>query len=1344
MQEILEINSRDLTGGELDYDVVDLEAGELNINTIDLDSGELETVTVDASRIIPLERDVAELKNRGNVRYDTAQELTEEQQTQARENIDAQESISDLDEIRSNAASGASKVSNIQSDWNATTGDAAILNKPNLSNVATSGNYNDLNNKPSIPSQLSDLSSDSIHRLVSDAEKSTWNSKQDAIDDLEDIRENASAGATALQSEEDPIFSASAASGITAEDIASWNEHTSNIGTITGVSVNGTSVATSGVANISSVPASILEGTIPNGITAITQNQGDGSNKIATTSYVDTAINNLPDPMIFRGSLGTGGTITTLPTAASTNVGYTYKVIEDGTYANQSAKIGDTFISDGSAWILIPSGDEPSGTVTSIKIEANSPIQIDNNAAISTSGTRTLSHATSGVTAGTYRTVTVNNTGHVTAGTTEAIYILTTNWNSTATQCYLRSQYFLNSLVPTQKGDLILCRGNGNLFKCGDLVYDSQEEVYYTNPTYLCNVLVAQGTSSQFVKGDGSLDNNTYAGAQTSGGAANKAVSIPFGQVDSTSTSTAFTATVDGITELRDGVCVYLKNGVVTSASGYTININNLGAKPVYQTMAAATASTTGFNINYTMLFVYNSSRVVDGCWDMFYGYYYNTDVLGYDIREYNSGSKKVKTACQRYQIMLTCMDGMLLPVYSGAYSNGTSKTLTTEKFNPLGQIYYYYSTTNLSAGGSPAAGTLVSQFTYTTVDIRYSFNTGSTLTVGNDIYLVCVPQDDGSAVLHTSPIAFSLPSTEDGLIYKRLGKAYGTYTIALEQDKPCYYYKNGAINLWTGTGTQTDVSKSTESNVIDVGEYDLMKINEVRGKSLVMNQLVQNGAVRTASGVTQSYDSTTGTMILNGTATADANFYGQSRYGAVLSTLPAGHKGLFISSFVSGTFTGAGDSRIAPSNSTDPLYFKNGYATKKQIITSSSSVYPLTNIISGDKFENVVFRQQQIDLTQMFGAGNEPTTVEEVEAILGNDYYEYNTGEVVGNNVEKLDITGFNIWNEEWEVGRIDNNTGQDSVANTNIRTKGYLEINANSSYCYTNLSSYKANIYFYDASKNFLSFINPTFTNKYKTFTTPENAAFLRLFVATDYGTTYNNDICINKSNTSKNGTYEPYKHSEFPLNLTELTGKVNGEGTSVTIFPDGLHGVGDVYDSLIVDDDGYARRAVKRMAKVDIGTFTWKTTSTESRFYASLPADATAYTAINNVFKNTYSCDKYTKSTTLTGMTDKTTFLGNNSYMYAQDSSYSTAADFKTAMDGVMLYYELATPIEYVLDTPVQCVAKVYPNGTVKQVPVMPDSTPMVMDVTYLRDTGGFIGGMMNKLASLEARIAALEGG
>lgn len=39
-----------------------------------------------------------------------------------------------------------------QPDWNATNGDAVIKNKPTLATVATSGSYNDLSNKPTIPS----------------------------------------------------------------------------------------------------------------------------------------------------------------------------------------------------------------------------------------------------------------------------------------------------------------------------------------------------------------------------------------------------------------------------------------------------------------------------------------------------------------------------------------------------------------------------------------------------------------------------------------------------------------------------------------------------------------------------------------------------------------------------------------------------------------------------------------------------------------------------------------------------------------------------------------------------------------------------------------------------------------------------------------------------------------------------------------------------------------------------------------------------------------------------------------------------------------------------------------
>lgn len=40
-----------------------------------------------------------------------------------------------------------------------------------------SGSYNDLTNKPSIPTLLSELSEDTTHRVVTDTEKSTWNAK---------------------------------------------------------------------------------------------------------------------------------------------------------------------------------------------------------------------------------------------------------------------------------------------------------------------------------------------------------------------------------------------------------------------------------------------------------------------------------------------------------------------------------------------------------------------------------------------------------------------------------------------------------------------------------------------------------------------------------------------------------------------------------------------------------------------------------------------------------------------------------------------------------------------------------------------------------------------------------------------------------------------------------------------------------------------------------------------------------------------------------------------------------------------------------------------------------------
>lgn len=286
-----------------------------------------------------------------------------------------------------------------------------------------------------------------------------------------------------------------------------------------------------------------------------------------------------------------------------------------------------------------------------------------------------------------------------------------------------------------------------------------------------------------------------------------KALSIPFGQVDSTSTDTAYTAQIEGITSLYDGVCVYLKNGVITSnKNGFTLNVNGLGAKPVYGTLAAATKSGTVFNINYTMLFVYNSSRVSGGCWDIFYGYNSDTNTLAYNVRV-GATPPTTSNKLVKYGIAFTKADGHLLSSNTTG-TTVTSKALTAIEFDPFAPIYYY-PTTAVAANGSPSATYLYQQ--YSTVDFRYAFNTGSTLVIGKPIYVRCVPQIDGTVKLDgNNCIVQELPTTDDNKVYIYLGYAYGTYQIFLDSNHPVYCYRNGRIQIWTGIQKVSDLINDT------------------------------------------------------------------------------------------------------------------------------------------------------------------------------------------------------------------------------------------------------------------------------------------------------------------------------------------------------------------------------------------------------------------------------------------------------------------------------------------------------------------------------------------------------
>ena len=174
-----------------------------------------------------------------------------------------------------------------------------------------------------------------------------------------------------------------------------------------------------------------------------------------------------------------------------------------------------------------------------------------------------------------------------------------------------------------------------------------------------------------------------------------------------------------------------------------------------------------------------------------------------------NYTCRKTKTALYRYMILLTYDETYLLPVNSVDNSTATTKTLTTEAFDPFGTIMYYPGTTTYAADANLADWMGLRYHYSNLIDYRYSFNTGTTLTARKAIYLVCVPQSNGKAKLASTPISQTLPTTDDGNIYIYLGKAYDTYRGTLEVKHPIYYYKNNALRIWTNASS---VSPSTAS----------------------------------------------------------------------------------------------------------------------------------------------------------------------------------------------------------------------------------------------------------------------------------------------------------------------------------------------------------------------------------------------------------------------------------------------------------------------------------------------------------------------------------------------------
>ena len=311
---------------------------------------------------------------------------------------------------------------------------------------------------------------------------------------------------------------------------------------------------------------------------------------------------------------------------------------------------------------------------------------------------------------------------------------------------------------------------------------------------------VVAGKSFHLATGARSVGTAEYAGSPTSGGNADRTNAILYGTVDSTSTSTAYTATIAGLDALADGTCIMLHNGVVTSAAGFTIDINGLGAKKCYSNMTNATQETTIFNVAYTLLLVYASDLDSgNGGWWVYRGYDSNTNTIGYQLRT-NSGNRSMSDAAYRYRLYFTSADGSKwVPMNTSTSTDATTaRTLNTRAIDPFGPIVYNSTNGTTSSGGRPAVGTLWQQYTLT---IGYSYV--KTLTAWDSVWLKCQPNSDGSAVM--TDIVQALPTSKDGYIYILLGMAYSTTAMELRTEHPVYWHDGTGIRLWTGAEPITD-----------------------------------------------------------------------------------------------------------------------------------------------------------------------------------------------------------------------------------------------------------------------------------------------------------------------------------------------------------------------------------------------------------------------------------------------------------------------------------------------------------------------------------------------------------
>lgn len=437
--------------------------------------------------------------------------------------------------------------------------------------------------------------------------------------------------------------------------------------------------------------------------------------------------------------------------------------------------------------------------------------------------------------------------------------------------------------------------------------------------------------------------------------------------------------------------------------------------------------------------------------------------------------------------------------------------------------------------------------------------------------------------------------------------------------------------------------------------EYD-----EVVGGSVFWNQLIKvptNDRSHTENGVTIT-DNRDGTYTVSteaGGATANTS-------GSMINVAwNAGHTYYFSPS---------------PAGSTTETYYWYLGAVSRYSLeggrifkstTGGDSLAMNIRVQSGTVISTpITFTPQVFDLTAMFGptiadyineleTANPGAGVAWFKKYFPKDYYPYHAASIESVNASAHETVGFNQWDEQWELGTFDTDTGLPSATNTRIRCKNPIPIIAGAIYYVGGTGTFR--VWWYDSDDNLIS--TETTTTSNRLFTAPTNACYLRFSPGTNYGTTYKNDICINFSgNGERDGEYEAYQKHTYPLDSSlTLRGipKKDDDGK--------LYYNGDIYEYNGTVTRKYTELTVNSVASVGV--------TSGGIAYAQINTSA----GLLNKTTNIISSKGHTPTANAPSESGYIRTTGAAIFVY--DNAFTDKATAEAALIGMTLVAELATP-------------------------------------------------------------------